>query len=72
MLLVNSRFDPAPPLAAAQRLHALLPNSALLVHEGAGHVAAQQSTCVVDATSRYLTDGTVPDAPCAPDRVPFS
>lgn len=71
VLVVNSRSDPATPLAAAQRLHALLPNSALLVHERAGPVAAQQSACVVEATSRHLTDGTVPDAPCAPDRVPL-
>ncbi|MBW0114486.1 alpha/beta hydrolase [Pseudonocardia abyssalis] len=74
VLIVNSRFDPATPLAAAQRLHDLVPNSALLVHEGVGHVAAQQSTCVVQAVGTYLTEGTVPvqGATCSPDRVPFS
>lgn len=74
VLIVNSRFDPATPLAAAQRLHDLLPGSVLLVHEGAGHVAAQQSSCVVAATGAYLTGGAVPaeGATCAPDRVPFS
>lgn len=74
VLIVNSRFDPATPLASAQRLHELLPDSALLVHEGVGHVAAQQSACVVQAAGTYLTEGTLPveGATCAPDRVPFS
>ncbi|WP_246085876.1 alpha/beta hydrolase [Pseudonocardia hydrocarbonoxydans] len=73
VLIVNSRFDPATPLAAAQRLHDLMPGSALLVHEGVGHVAAQQSACVVQAAGTYLTEGTLPveGATCAPDRVPF-
>jgi hypothetical protein len=52
----------------------MLRNSRLLVNEGAGHVAAQQSTCVVEAASRYLTDGTPPagGAVCRPDVVPFA
>jgi pimeloyl-ACP methyl ester carboxylesterase len=64
ILIVNSRFDPATPLAAAERLHALLPNSALLVHEGPGHVAAQQSECIVEAAGAYLVEGTVPTGSC--------
>ena len=74
ILIMNSRFDPATPLAAAERLHDLLPHSVLLVHEGWGHVTVQQSGCMTDAASAYLVDGTVP-APgttCAPDHVPFS
>lgn len=74
ILIMNSRFDPATPLAAAQRLHELLPNSVLLVHEGAGHVTVQQSGCTTDAASAYLVDGLLP-APgttCDPDRVPFA
>lgn len=74
VLLMNSRFDPATPLAAAQRLHGRLPGSALLVHEGGGHVTVQQSGCMTDAASAYLVDGTLPGpgATCGPDRVPFS
>ncbi|GAA3701587.1 alpha/beta hydrolase [Nonomuraea antimicrobica] len=74
VLIVNSRFDPATPLWSAQRVHGMLRNSRLLVNEGWGHVAAQQSTCVVEAASRYLTDGTLPaeGATCKPDTVPFA
>ncbi|MEV0149420.1 MULTISPECIES: alpha/beta hydrolase [unclassified Nonomuraea] len=55
-------------------MNALLPDSRLLVNEGWGHVATQQSTCVVQAVSRYLVDGTLPapGATCQPDTVPFA
>jgi pimeloyl-ACP methyl ester carboxylesterase len=74
ILIMSSRYDPATPLAAAQRLHELLPNSALLVQEGWGHITVQQSGCTTDVASAYLLDGTLPapGATCAPDRVPFS
>ncbi|MEU3270500.1 alpha/beta hydrolase [Saccharomonospora sp. NPDC006951] len=73
VLIVNSRFDPATPIWAAERMHELFPDSALLVNEGWGHVASQQSGCVREATSRYLLEGELPGrgARCEPDAVPF-
>lgn len=74
VLIMNSRYDPATPLAGAERLHDRLPNSVLLVHERWGHVTVQQSGCMIAAASAYLVDGTLP-APgttCPPDHVPFS
>ncbi|WP_181448811.1 alpha/beta hydrolase [Nonomuraea aridisoli] len=74
VLILSSRFDPATPVWSAQRVHRMLPGSRLLINEGWGHVAAQQSTCVVTATSRYLIDGTLPaeGATCRPDTIPFA
>ncbi|MEU6715044.1 alpha/beta hydrolase [Nonomuraea sp. NPDC046802] len=74
VLILSNTFDPATPLWSAQRVHGMLPNSRLLINKGWGHVAAQQSTCVVEATSRYLLDGTPPakGAICQPDTVPFT
>ncbi|MFC7649865.1 alpha/beta hydrolase [Streptosporangium lutulentum] len=74
VFIVNSRFDPATPLWSAQRVQGMLRNSRLLINEGWGHIAAQQSSCVVEAASRYLTDGTppAPGATCKPDLVPFA
>ncbi|TDC00789.1 alpha/beta hydrolase [Nonomuraea longispora] len=74
VLILSSRFDPATPLWSAQRVHRMLPNSRLLINEGWGHVTAQQSTCMVEATSRYLTGGTLPagGATCRPDTIPFA
>ncbi|TDD56970.1 alpha/beta fold hydrolase [Nonomuraea terrae] len=74
VLILSSRFDPATPVWSAQRVHDMLPGSRLLINEGWGHVAAQQSGCVVTATSRYLVDGTLPakGATCRPDTIPFA
>ncbi|MFB9964374.1 alpha/beta hydrolase [Sinosporangium siamense] len=55
-------MEPSTLLWSAQRVHGMLRNSRLPINEGWGHVAAQQSTCVVDAASRYLTEGTPPAA----------
>lgn len=74
VLIVSSRFDPATPVWGAVRLHQSLPNSRLVINDGWGHVAAQQSTCIVDTISDYLVDGELPAkrARCAPDQVPFA
>jgi pimeloyl-ACP methyl ester carboxylesterase len=74
VLIVNSRFDPSTPLESAVRLRDLLPASRLLVNDGWGHIAAQQSSCIVEAISAYLVDGRLPSegGTCRPDRIPFS
>ncbi|WP_086818703.1 alpha/beta hydrolase [Allokutzneria sp. NRRL B-24872] len=72
-LIVNNRFDSATPLSGAVELSRTL-NSRLLIAEGWGHIAAQQSTCAITATSDYLVTGALPrpGATCKPDTVPFS
>lgn len=74
VLIVSKQFDPATPVWSAKRLHDALPHSHLLVDEGWGHIATQQSGCVVNAVSAYLLgDGLPPEgARCTPDQVPFS
>ncbi len=72
-LIINNRFDPATPLAGAVELSRTL-NSRLLIAEGWGHIAAQQSTCAITATSDYLVTGALPKpgTTCKPDVVPFA
>ncbi|WP_337662283.1 alpha/beta hydrolase [Actinoalloteichus sp. AHMU CJ021] len=74
VLLVSSEFDPATPVWSARGLHETLPRSTLLISEGAGHIAAQQSTCVVRAISEYLVEGDSPaeGATCAREGDPFA
>ncbi|MDL5160015.1 alpha/beta hydrolase [Actinomycetospora termitidis] len=74
VLLVNDRSDPATPLPGARATQRLLPGSSLLVVDGPGHVAAQQSRCSVTATSGFLVDGDLPadGTVCPPDRAPFA
>jgi hypothetical protein len=74
VLLVNNRYDPNSPLAAARHVERLLGNAVLLVHDGYGHLTlSDPSTCVTRAMGRYLTDLTVParGTRCPSDRVPF-
>ena len=74
ILVIGTRFDPNTPLANARRAARRLGNAALLTHDGYGHLSRRDpSTCVVQATGRYLMDLTTP-APgtvCPSDRVPF-
>jgi hypothetical protein len=65
---------PNTPLANARRAARRLGNAVLLTHDGYGHPSRRDpSTCVVQATGRYLMDLTTP-APgtvCPSDRPPF-
>ncbi len=73
-LILNSRFDPATPLAGALDVARRLDGSRVLVHEGIGHVVTQQSSCAVRAVSDYLASDTLPaeGATCNPDAIPFA
>ena len=74
ILVIGTRFDPNTPLANARRAARRLGNAVLLTHDGYGHLSRRDpSTCVVQATGRYLMDLTTP-APgtvCPSDRLPF-
>ncbi|MEC3916675.1 alpha/beta hydrolase [Nocardia sp. CDC160] len=75
ILIINSRNDPATPLAGAASGAAELANAHLLVVEGAGHTSMYvHSTCAEAAKREYLTAGTLPaaGATCAIDGNPFS
>ena len=76
VLMINSRYDSATTLDGAVRTNRLMPNSRLLTYEGWGHGIAytRRSTCVSDATTRYLIDGTLPasGAVCPLDTDPFA
>jgi TAP-like protein len=67
-------LDPNTPLANARRGARRLGNAVLLTDDGYGHLSRRDpSTCVVQATGRYLMDLTTP-APgtiCPSDRLPF-
>lgn len=73
-LILNSRFDPATPLAGALDVARRLAGSRVLVHEGIGHVVTQQSSCAVRAVSDYLASDTLPaeGTTCSPDTIPFA
>jgi pimeloyl-ACP methyl ester carboxylesterase len=74
ILLIGTRFDPATPLANAARAERRLGNAVLLTHDGYGHLSTRDpSTCVIQATGRYLIDLTTPPrgTVCPSDRLPF-
>ncbi|NIH79753.1 alpha/beta hydrolase [Amycolatopsis viridis] len=74
ILVINSRFDPATPLAGAiDGLHELA-DARLLVVEGAGHSTMYvHSTCAEKVKREYLIAGTLPapGATCGIDGGPF-
>jgi pimeloyl-ACP methyl ester carboxylesterase len=74
ILLIGTRFDPATPLDSAARAERRLGNAVLLTHDGYGHLSTRDpSTCVIQATGRYLIDLTTPPrgTVCPSDRLPF-
>ena len=74
ILLVNTRFDPNTPLVNAQLAERRLGNAVLLTHDGYGHLSsADPSSCVLQATGRYLVDLSTPPpgTVCPSDRLPF-
>jgi pimeloyl-ACP methyl ester carboxylesterase len=66
ILLVASTGDAATPIDDAQRVHAELANSVLVVRQGDGHTSYQVGDCVTDAVRTYLVNGRPPvgDASC--------
>lgn len=60
VLIVSTRYDPATPLHGADRLAALLPNSAQITVEGWGHTSLGLSQAADAAVSHYLLNGTLP------------
>jgi pimeloyl-ACP methyl ester carboxylesterase len=74
ILVIGTRFDPNTPLANARRAARRLGNAVLLIHDGYGHLSRRDpSTCVAQATGRYLVALATP-APgtvCPADRLPF-
>jgi pimeloyl-ACP methyl ester carboxylesterase len=74
ILLVNIRYEPNTPLAAARRVEQRLGNSVLLVQDGYGHPSgADPSTCVRNALGAYLVHLVTPPrgTVCPSDRIPF-
>jgi hypothetical protein len=74
ILLVGTRFDPNTPLVNARLAERRLGNAALLIHDGYGHLSkADLSSCVIEATGRYLVDLSTPPpgTVCPSDRLPF-
>jgi pimeloyl-ACP methyl ester carboxylesterase len=74
ILLVGTRFDPNTPLVNARIAERRLGNAALLTHDGYGHLSsADPSSCVLQATGRYLVHGSTPPpgTVCPSDRLPF-
>ena len=74
ILVVGTRFDPNTPLVNARLAERRLGNAALLTHDGYGHLSkADLSSCVIEATGRYLVDLSTPPpgTVCPSDRLPF-
>jgi pimeloyl-ACP methyl ester carboxylesterase len=74
ILLVNTRFEPNTPLAAARAVQRRLGNAVLLIHDGYGHLADKDpSACVTAAIGDYLVRLQTPrrGAVCPSDRLPF-
>ncbi|WP_162605337.1 alpha/beta hydrolase [Jiangella ureilytica] len=74
ILLIGTRFDPNTPLASARLADRRLGNAVLLIHDGYGHLSRRDpSTCVIEATGRYLVGLVTPPSGtvCPSDRIPF-
>jgi len=72
-LLVNNEFDPATPLASAERAQQELVNARLVVvDEGYGHQPV--GDCVRNLRERYLIDLRLPapGATCSTQQLPFT
>ncbi|AYF72718.1 alpha/beta hydrolase [Nocardia yunnanensis] len=75
LLIINSRHDPATPLAGAITGAAELDDAHLLTVEGAGHSSMYvRSSCAEAVKREYLTAGTLPapGASCPIDGNPFT
>lgn len=58
ILLVGGTEDPATPVEWAQSVHSMMPNSALLLYEGDGHISYRpDNPCVAEIVDGYFIDG---------------
>lgn len=58
MLLIGGTQDPATPVEWAENVHSMLPNSALLVYDGEGHISYRPGQqCVTAVVEEYLIEG---------------
>lgn len=58
MILIGTSGDPATPVGWAENMHEALPNSSLIIYEGAGHGAYRPGiSCVTDPADDFLTTG---------------
>jgi len=74
VLVVGTTADPTTPYRNARAVADLLGNASLLTHVGYGHTsAADPSSCVTSAVSRYLLTLDAPSVGtvCRSDRLPF-
>ncbi len=60
ILLVGGAGDPATPLAWAEHVHDLVPESVLIIHDAPGHTAIGRSGCIDDAVTAYIVDAALP------------
>lgn len=74
ILVLNSRFDPATPLAGAYAGAAELDRARVVVIEGVGHSSMYvRSTCAERVKREYLFSGELPTegTTCSSDKSPF-
>ena len=63
VLLINARFDPATPVAWAQRVAGQLgPQARLVTYQGWGHAAYARSACTSGVVDAYLLTRALPKA----------
>jgi hypothetical protein len=71
ILVIGTTGDPATPYVGAQALTTRIEGSDLLTFDSTEHTAFGRgiSTCIDDAVTAYLVDGTLPapGAHCAPN-----
>ncbi|HVK24869.1 MAG TPA: alpha/beta hydrolase, partial [Actinokineospora sp.] len=60
LLIVGTMHDPATPISGARALNGLMTGSRLLTHDGWGHGAIGESTCVTKSYESYLVDRKLP------------
>jgi pimeloyl-ACP methyl ester carboxylesterase len=74
VMVIGNLFDPATRYQGAERVHQLLPNSALLTVHGWGHTSLFLSKCADRVSVAYLVHLTTPSPGtiCQQDQVPFA
>ncbi|HST81441.1 MAG TPA: alpha/beta hydrolase [Kineosporiaceae bacterium] len=74
VMVIGTRSDPATPYRNAHPYANRFPDARLVTHEGWGHPALIQSTCVTNLIIRYLIAGQPPadGINCSTDVVPFT